>query len=157
MIAIEFLPRWRPELSVGIDEIDEQHQTICRLTTDIYLAINSEKPAHILDDYLGQLANYTRLHFSVEESLMRSLNYPGYDQHKKSHERLLDQCLEIRHKVNAGQMTRLQLLQFLGSWFSEHILHDDQDYGEHFQRVGVDKVLKRMGWMSHLWQWHANP
>lgn len=26
MIAIEFLPRWRPELSVGIDEIDGKGQ-----------------------------------------------------------------------------------------------------------------------------------
>lgn len=151
------LPHWTTKLSVGIEEIDNQHQTLCQLIGDIHRAIDKRKDTSILDDLLGQLASYTRIHFSVEESLMRSLNYPGYEQHKKTHEALLDECLHIRGQIQSGKMTRTELLDFLGGWFTEHILKDDLDYSEHFHRAGANDALQRMNWMSHLWQWHSNP
>lgn len=151
------LQHWDPSLNINIKEIDEQHQTIYRLVEDISSAIKHKKDTSILDDLLGQLANYTRIHFSIEESLMRSLHYPGYEQHKKEHEALLDQCMDIRGQIQTGKMARMQLLEFLSAWFSKHILHADKDYSDHFQKAGATDILKRMDWMSSLWQWRENP
>lgn len=151
------LSPWVSSLNTGIKEIDEQHQTIYRLVEDIDAAIKREKDTDILDDLLGQLANYTRIHFSIEESLMRSLNYPDYEQHKGEHEMLLDQCMNIRGQIQAGDMTRMQLLELLNSWFSRHIMETDMGFSSHFQKAGAVDALKRMDWMSSLWQWRSNP
>lgn len=150
----DILVHWSDDLNTGIKEIDDQHQTLARIANRIHQAIKQgEKQTHI-DDLMGQLANYISIHFSVEESLMRTLNYPDYAAHKKSHEALLDQCLGIKMGIRSGKVTLSELLEFLGPWFANHIQTADRGYGEHFHKTGATEALKRMDWMSSLWQWH---
>lgn len=151
------LIHWDNSLNLGIEEIDQQHQTLARLGNDIYRAIQLKKDQAVIDDLLGQLASYIRIHFAVEESLMRTLNYPDYLAHKQSHEALLGECIDIRKQIQTGRMTLSQLLEFLGPWFSDHVLHADKLYADHFHKAGVEKTLQCLNWMSSLWQWHPNP
>jgi hemerythrin len=58
------------------------------------------------------LDEYTRVHFAVEESLMRILHYPDYERHKEEHDKLIAQLAELRtrnwmkgkgsHRLRAG-------------------------------------------------------
>lgn len=151
------LPCLSTNLSIGIEEIDEQHQIMLRLINDIQRAIDSQKGTAIIDDLLRQLFYYTRIHFLVEESLMRNIQYPEFEKHRAAHQALLDECMNIRSQIQAGQMTHQQLMEYLAFWFNNHIRHADKDYSEHLQKSGAKKVLKRMQWMSNLWQWRRNP
>lgn len=150
----DILVHWSDDLKTGIQQIDEQHQTLARITNKLHQAIKQKQDQAYIDELMGQLANYIRIHFSVEESLMRSLNYPDYEAHKQSHKALLDQCLEIKSNVQCGKTTLLELLEFLGPWFAKHIQTADHGYSEHFHKTGATEALKRMDWMSSLWQWH---
>ncbi len=50
-----------------------------------------------------KLEEYTRVHFAVEESLMRILHYPHYEPHKKEHDKLIKQLDELREKLETGK------------------------------------------------------
>ena len=77
---------WSDVLSVGIEEIDAQHKVLVDLVNEMHQAIHQRRGSDAVREILAQLADYTRIHFAVEESLMRILGYPGYDDHKAEQE-----------------------------------------------------------------------
>ena len=66
---------WSDELSVGVEEIDEQHKVLVGLVNEMHEAIHQRHGSEVVQEILAKLADYTRIHFAVEESLMRILNY----------------------------------------------------------------------------------
>ncbi|MEW8498684.1 MAG: hemerythrin domain-containing protein, partial [Candidatus Thiodiazotropha taylori] len=64
---------WSDALSVGIEEIDEQHKMLVDLVNKMHEAIHQRHGSDVVKSILGDLAEYTRIHFAVEESLMRIL------------------------------------------------------------------------------------
>src|SRR5512139_1687724 len=96
------LIEWSDELSVGIQEIDEQHKVLVGLVNDMHRAIHEHHGSDTARNILEQLGDYTRVHFAVEESLMRIFDYPGYEEHKKQHEELIAQFRAYQDKVRSG-------------------------------------------------------
>ena len=85
---------WSDDLSVGIEEIDSQHKVLVDLVNQMHEAIHQRHGSDVVIDILNQLTDYTRIHFAVEESLMRILNYPGYEDHRDVHEELVQHIIE---------------------------------------------------------------
>ena len=81
---------WSNELSVGIEEIDEQHKVLVDLLNQIHEAIQQRHGAEATGEIIDRLGEYTRIHFAVEESLMRILHYSEYERHKEEHDRLIE-------------------------------------------------------------------
>lgn len=149
---VEPLIVWTPELSVGIQEIDEQHKTLVDILNQLHVAIMqhhaSAEVVHILDE----LVEYTRIHFAVEESLMRVLDYPDYEAHHAEHEKLIAQVQQFRHRViDDGRAITFELLHFLKQWLTVHIMESDQRYTEHFIQRGVRASYEKPSWLSRLW------
>jgi len=143
---------WSDELSVGIEEIDEQHKVLIRLINQMHEAIHHRKGNKIVEEILEELATYTKIHFAVEESLMRILGYPGYEEHRDSHEELLQQVIELKEKVTAGKSSiSFQLMHFLKNWLTQHILGEDTMYTEFFITAGVQPKLEKKSWIKRLW------
>ena len=71
------LIEWSDEFSVGIQEIDEQHKVLVGLLNQLHQAIREHHGRATSREILGRLAEYTRTHFLLEESLMRLTHYPG--------------------------------------------------------------------------------
>ncbi len=96
-------------------------------------AIHKRQGSEVVKEILGELADYTRIHFAVEESLMRILNYPGYDAHKEIHEELLGHVIELVEKVESGKTAiGFELMHFLKTWLTKHIMEEDMQYTAHF-------------------------
>jgi hemerythrin len=143
---------WSEALSVGIDEIDSQHMVLVDLINEMHDAIHSRHGSEAVKDVLGKLAEYTKIHFAVEESLMRILGYPGYDDHKVQHEELIHSMLDLQHKVDTGKTAiGFELMHFLKIWLTRHIMESDQAYTQHFIDAGVKSKFKKKGWLwDHL-------
>lgn len=75
---------WSDELSVGIEEIDEQHKVLVNLINRMHNAIAEKHGSEVVSGILAELVDYTKIHFAVEESLLRILGYPGYEEHKRT-------------------------------------------------------------------------
>ena len=151
----EFI-EWTDELSVGIEEIDEQHRVLVDLVNEMHQAITDQRGSEVVSDILEKLADYTRIHFAVEESLMRILQYPDYEPHKEQHEKLIAHLRELRGKVESGQTAiGFELMHFLRNWLTQHILGTDKEYVDHFLNAGIQPATsnpkKRRSWAARLW------
>ncbi|MCB1766851.1 MAG: hemerythrin family protein, partial [Candidatus Competibacteraceae bacterium] len=90
---------WSNALSIGIEEIDAQHKVLVDLLNQVHEAIQQRHGVEVTNEIVEQLGEYTRIHFAVEESLMRILHYPEYERHKDEHDRLIEQLNGFRAKL----------------------------------------------------------
>ncbi|QYZ65959.1 MAG: hemerythrin [Gammaproteobacteria bacterium (ex Lamellibrachia satsuma)] len=143
---------WSDSLSVGIEEIDEQHKILVDLINRMHQAIHERHGSDAVKGILAELADYTRIHFAVEESLMRILNYPGYEEHKEIHEELLGHVVELIQKVESGKTAiGFELLHFLKTWLTKHIMEEDMQYTGFFLAAGASPKLNKKSWIKRLW------
>ncbi|QEP43445.1 hemerythrin [Ectothiorhodospiraceae bacterium BW-2] len=145
------LVEWDDELSVGIQEIDEQHKVLVGLVNEMHDAIHEHQGREASIAILVKLVDYTKIHFAVEESLMRIFEYPEYEEHKEQHAALLDEIAIMQEKIDAGGAISFQLLHFLKMWLTKHIVDSDKNYTEHFLNTGVKATTKNQSWFSRLW------
>ncbi len=129
---------WQANYSVGIQKIDDQHKELVRHLNNLYEAMHAGKGKDALDTVMTGMVRYTREHFITEESLMRDHQYPGYDAHRKKHQRMTARVLELKAEFDAGQLSNpLQMVNFLKDWLGKHILETDMAYGPYLNEKGV--------------------
>ena len=128
---------WSDDFSIGIKEIDEQHKELVRLLNALNVAIHKHRGSAACRKILDSLADYTKIHFTVEESLMRVSGFPGFEAHRRDHEDLISQVATLQEKLDAGQAKiTFELLHFLKQWLLHHIVGDDKRFGGYFLAVG---------------------
>ncbi len=143
---------WTDELSVGIQEIDEQHKILVGLLNRLYEAIIKKTDDLEIERVLNELAQYTVIHFAVEESLMRIFNYPDYEEHKRHHEELTQQVVDLQRKLNQGEVSiSMEVLHFLRHWLTEHIMGEDKRYGPYMLERGLEKHWAKRSWVGRVW------
>jgi hemerythrin len=138
---------WSDDYSVDIQEIDEQHKVLVGLINKLYGALshknNYEEVRHVLDE----LMNYTRVHFAVEECLLRLFEYPDYDAHKGIHDGIIEKLDRLYAQFKGGDnKVGMELLLFLKDWLMDHISREDKKYSVHLQKHGVKRR-----WMKKFW------
>lgn len=152
MITEPFI-EWNAELSVGIEEIDAQHKVLLSLLNDMHEAIQQQRSREVAKEILEKLMDYTRIHFAVEESLMRILGYPGYEEHKQQHVELMLSIGELSRKMERGKITiGFELQYFLKNWLTKHIIGTDKDYTGYFLQAGIAPKLRHNFWTLKLWE-----
>lgn len=153
---------WSENFNVGIQEVDEQHQVLVSLLNQLHEAITEHRGKATSREILDRLAEYTRTHFLLEESLMRLTHYSGFDVHKQQHEDLIKQVQDLQHKLNdEGVTITFELLQFLKGWLTTHINESDKRFGAHFKTAGLEKyttwtkevetTMKKKKWWWKFW------
>jgi hemerythrin len=129
------LTTWKAEYSVGIDEIDDQHKMLIDCIANLERSIedNDEKQRWTAIHYaIVQLSDYTRIHFSVEESLMRILDYPQRETHIAQHKVFVSFLQDIQRKSITRDVTEDQIARFLRDWLLMHISNEDKNYAVWF-------------------------
>jgi len=149
---MEKLIQWSDELSVGIQEIDEQHKLLVKMLNELNEAIQGGRGKEVRMELFNKLVEYTRVHFAVEESLMRLLDYPHYEDHKKEHEELTGQLFkEIDRFHTMPDTSNYELLFFLKRWLTHHIMKADKAYEKFFISKGVKRSWQKHSWLERLW------
>jgi len=148
----EFIP-WSEELSVGLQEIDEQHKILIGLINRLFSqAILHTADKATLSGILEELIQYTIIHFSVEESLFRIFDYPDAENHQVHHNQLKQEVLNFKKKFEGGTPIVIELMHFLKKWISNHIMMDDKKYTPFFLEKGFKaKWTKQKSWMGKIW------
>jgi len=152
-MEVKNLIEWSDEeLSVGVQEIDEQHKILVELINRMYKAIITRNDKDELAAILNELAQYTVIHFAVEESLMRIFDYPDYEDHKQHHHELTQQVVELQTKVKAGESKiSMEVLNFLRHWLTHHIQGEDKRYGPFLLERGLKGVWAKRSWAGKIW------
>jgi len=81
---------WSDTLAIGIDEIDRHHQELIGIRNKLVDCCKLDDAPHTeaFHNILGDLFEYARTHFHVEEALMQSLEYPDLDAQTNEHHEL---------------------------------------------------------------------
>jgi hemerythrin len=117
---------WRDEFSVGIPEVDHEHRELIGMINALLATLgpHSDNPGIIAA--LGEIHGRIAAHFALEEREMRSLRYIGLGEHKKDHERLLDDIVDIMADVESPEgYAPAAMEQRLMKWFSVHFRTQD--------------------------------
>jgi hemerythrin len=138
---------WDDLYSVEIQEIDEQHKCLVEIMNELYSALANRSNPEMVGDVLDKLVDYTRIHFAVEETLMRLFQYEGYDGHKAIHDKIVARVEEFQGKYHQGDThVGMELLMFLRDWLFDHISKEDKSYTKTFHKAGVQKK-----WIKKFW------
>lgn len=121
---------WSDKLSVSIDSVDNQHKHLVDMVNELNAAMSTASGNEVMGDILKRLINYTATHFQHEENLMQKHGYPGYAEHKRQHDELVEKVMDLQKKFENGnaRMT-IEVMMFLKNWLTEHIQGSDAEMG----------------------------
>ena len=127
---------WDYVMSVGVDEIDDDHKRLVALFNILNHSVNTEEDPAYLAAVLEELINCTVWHFSHEERLMLKYQYDEYAEHKTEHRELIESVEKLKGKIlQAGTSISEDDLLFLERWLTEHILTFDNRLGAHLSEA----------------------
>jgi len=154
MLDMKEFISWSDELSVGLQEIDEQHKILINLINRLFNeAILHKADKTVISAILEELVQYTIVHFAVEESLFRIFDYPDTEMHQAHHDKLKQEVSSFQKKFAGGAVIDIELMNFLRKWLTHHIMMDDKKYTPFFLEKGLKaKWTKQRSWMGKIWE-----
>jgi hemerythrin len=133
---------WSEEYSVGVKELDEQHQQFIEIANDL-LDIAERPHFNILTVRLAvtRLGNYGMYHLGTEEQYFVQCNYPEAAEHVVAHERYREAVRKFSERLSDDKADYVALINeaatFSVSWLLGHILNMDKKYVEAFHKCGL--------------------
>ena len=123
---------WGELLSVGVDEIDDDHRKLVDLFNILNHSVTEGDGQQYLEAVLEELINCTVWHFSHEERLMMKYGYGAYEEHKAVHKELIKSARVLQQKIiKEGGLVSSEDIEFLEHWLTEHILTADMKMGDY--------------------------
>lgn len=130
------LIEWRPALSVGSHELDEQHRSIFSLLNELHEAALGGAGRDRISPTLTSLVEHLGVHFATEERLMRECGYPGYPTHKAEHDAFADEVKSLLHQQHSEHAVMTgELLRLIRSWLDDHVHRSDRLYVPWLRRM----------------------
>lgn len=121
---------WGAILSVGVDEIDEDHRKLIGIFNILNHAVQEGESPEYLAATLKELINCTVWHFSHEERLMLKHRYPEMAEHQAEHRDLINSAQELQQELlSADKAVADEHIVFLERWLTEHIFTADLRLG----------------------------
>jgi hemerythrin len=118
---------WKPEYSVGIQSIDEQHIKLLNLINNVRAAVLCDTGPDFERGALEDLIAYTQGHLKYEEELMRTHAYFDYEAHKGQHDQMVKQVdAYVRHYEEKGSVILPEVADYLQRWLVQHIQGTDR-------------------------------
>ena len=120
---------WKTKCLIGIPEIDEQHKQLFECIDRLENAKDERQRELAVYFVMDELKDYARIHFAVEEIIMRLFDYPGLEAHIAEHGEFTARLkslakIELNHDVHA------EAGSFLRGWLTKHIMISDKRYAD---------------------------
>ncbi|MFA5163304.1 MAG: bacteriohemerythrin [Patescibacteria group bacterium] len=133
--------KWEDSFSVGVHEIDEQHQKIIEIINRLsQMYEKKEVQDFVLEDIIKELSDYADYHFATEEKYFKKFAYEKTEGHIAMHNNYRDKIGELRVKYLADKKEDVffELTNYLHDWWLWHINNADKEYTECFQNNGLN-------------------
>lgn len=88
-IAVPWRVKWSEDLSVGIPELDAEHQHFIDLANELNTAVRDRADISHVKALMWQLLDEARLHFAHEEQLLAEYDYADREQHAHLHRSII--------------------------------------------------------------------
>ena len=122
---------WKESYSVGNEQIDHEHMVFIKIIGRIHEAVVKQKPTEDIKRIMRELGAYAIFHFVSEENIMIDNTFPGFVEHKKEHEKLLNTLEGKLRDIITGEEHPRALVSFLLDWFILHTTSLDLELAKH--------------------------
>jgi hemerythrin-like metal-binding protein len=130
--------RWEQNFSVGVEELDNHHKQLISMINELYFAMSNDRGQQVVESIIKDMLDYAKMHFKVEEGLMKKCEYLGSLQHYREHEKFVAKAQDMAQRSEEGEFVlSFEVIQFLSDWLRNHILETDKKYAPVFKQCGV--------------------
>jgi hemerythrin len=133
---------WNNLLSVGIEEIDEQHKNLIALINKAIRVLPDTSGKKESLEIVEGLLEYAEVHFKTEEKYFKQFNYPKAEKHIKIHKQFVSEVLDFKMRLDKGEKISYLLLNYVEEWFEKHLLDEDMKYKIYFEKKLAEKQDK---------------
>ena len=136
-------PKWRLEwnsgMSVGIPEIDADHQRFISLVDELNYSITARMKASEIKKRLQQVIEDANRHFEQEEKLFQDRQYPNAAGHLRSHSNIRNMLKNVQdsfipYGLDAEWMDAAQVIKQI---LISHLLTEDMQYASYFESINT--------------------
>lgn len=131
---------WRESLSIGLEEIDNQHKQLLSHFDRLLKACETGQGIDELKRLLGFLDEYVIRHFSDEEGIQRRQRYPGYATHKLEHDSFVARLNALKQEIGREGVALHHVIEtnhLLLTWLIHHISTVDVQLGKFLKNAAV--------------------
>ena len=118
---------WRDEMSVGNEDIDNDHKHLLDLIGTYQDAVAHHDLTQ-LQEVFESLVAYTEEHFAREERIMFAVHYKELDEHRTAHHALYQSIHQLHDNIverKKGALDLSGINKLLHDWVLDHILKED--------------------------------
>lgn len=120
---------WKDSFCSGNQIIDEQHLSLFNISNRLMEALLSNRPSDEISAIISQLLDEVTQHFTDEQVILESVNFPGLSQHIVEHTKLLEKGIKLSDQYKAATLSVGDVFQFLASdVVMVHMLGADREY-----------------------------
>jgi len=134
---------WSDSYSMGVKLIDDQHKGLLNYVNDLFnhASGNEVEERAYFKEVINQAVQYIKMHFQTEEKLMASTKFPGYANHKKTHDDFTLMVVKSVKDFESGKRLVLEkFAYFLKDWVLTHVAVVDRQYAEYFRKIATRKA-----------------
>jgi hemerythrin len=117
---------WKPEYSVGHEEIDAQHKYLFELWILLNSIKDQQDNRRSLMQGLLSLFDYVQIHFETEEKYLK--NHPKFAEHRKIHAEFITKTQDFMDQFQKETLDTHTVVDYLRNWLIEHIVETDIKY-----------------------------
>ncbi|BAH77657.1 bacteriohemerythrin [Solidesulfovibrio magneticus] len=122
---------WTPALSIGLENIDEEHKKLIAICNKLAHNIKGPSNSQVITEEFKDLRAYTVYHFSNEEKYQKTIHYPEANAHAQEHARLRKSVKDFQQSLyKEGYIPQQTVINFLKDWLINHVLREDMKIGQ---------------------------
>ncbi|MBL6958226.1 MAG: bacteriohemerythrin [Rhodospirillales bacterium] len=122
------LIEWSDAFLIGIEELDYEHRSLIDDINELHRELTEHDDKDKIENTLGDILVRMQTHFALEEHVMQANKFPGYNEHKTQHNKLLDEytgfLVQCKTAPDTGDCQAVKGM--LNMWIVEHILTSDK-------------------------------
>ncbi len=122
---------WSDLLSVGINEMDDEHKELFVRINSLLTALVKGTTDYSVVEIVSYINEYIDFHFRDEEKMLEKHNYPKIKEHKKLHAIYEAEFAKIEEKLIQGNFDAMLLIEIqdkVVNWLLNHIAKADKEY-----------------------------
>lgn len=125
--------QWSNSISVRVDSIDAQHKKLFEITNRLIDVFEAGSGDFL--EVIGELVEYTTLHFHEEQIVMMNAKFPGLAGHTAEHDRFIAKVEEFLQAYGEGnEDAGRTMIVFLKDWLFAHTSGLDMDFAHYLAR-----------------------
>jgi hemerythrin-like metal-binding protein len=125
---------WKEEMSVGDDEIDNDHKRLNQILNKVHADFNDHFDPRTLHTLFSVFLIHCRVHFEKEEKFQEKIGYLEIDSHRMEHQFLLVEAEKLENHlsvINESDTAKLDTFHLLKSfkvlWY-QHLRNADMEF-----------------------------